>query len=348
MSAKRIQYDHSGCGHTNRYELDRCGKRARRGDITLPVRVYKSKAIVTVTERRCSGCRIVKPAADFHRNAYRRDGLAVRCRDCCAEYQRTNARRKSYIRNWDSQRNYGVTAAQVDAMTEARGGRCDICSVVPDRPLHVEHCHDGLHVRGLACLADNLLLGAWESIRDTPGVAERIAAHLDPANHVARRPESESDGSRTFRKYGISEADWDAILERQGHTCNICGTDEPGGRGGWHHDHAHDETEAVRGALCNRCNGQLLPAWERLLSLDIEPESALNEYLARGPVEIPDVEEPAYVPLKPSPKPGPRPERSGPRPAGPHADCDHPATKSARARCRARRQREALSASVSA
>ena len=35
--------------------------------------------------------------------------------------------------------------------------------------------------------------------------------------------------------------------------CAICGTDTPGGRGGFHLDHDH-ATGRARGILCNLCN----------------------------------------------------------------------------------------------
>lgn len=59
-------------------------------------------------------------------------------------------------------------------------------------------------------------------------------------------------------KYGISSADYDALLENQGGRCAICGTDEPEGRSRtyFHVDHDHD-TGAVRGLLCSRCNTAL-------------------------------------------------------------------------------------------
>ena len=55
--------------------------------------------------------------------------------------------------------------------------------------------------------------------------------------------------------YGITEADWDSMFERQGRVCAICRTSDPGsGAGGeWNTDHDH-KTGRVRGILCWVCN----------------------------------------------------------------------------------------------
>jgi hypothetical protein len=58
------------------------------------------------------------------------------------------------------------------------------------------------------------------------------------------------------RKYGLGVGEWDAIFERQGRRCLICGTDRPAGkhmRVPWHTDHDH-ATGALRGILCINCN----------------------------------------------------------------------------------------------
>lgn len=63
----------------------------------------------------------------------------------------------------------------------------------------------------------------------------------------------------TYR-YGITLADYEALLATQGGRCAICGTDRPGGNlTKWSVDHCHDSTK-VRGLLCAACNmgiGQL-------------------------------------------------------------------------------------------
>ena len=60
--------------------------------------------------------------------------------------------------------------------------------------------------------------------------------------------------SELKRKYGISEEEYEAILESQGGCCAGCGTKTPTGKWGvFAVDHCHD-TGVVRGLLCNECN----------------------------------------------------------------------------------------------
>lgn len=62
------------------------------------------------------------------------------------------------------------------------------------------------------------------------------------------------DRARTLRSYGLTRADWDALVKKQRDRCAICQTTRPGGRGErWHIDHDH-VTGQVRGLLCGRCN----------------------------------------------------------------------------------------------
>jgi recombination endonuclease VII len=64
--------------------------------------------------------------------------------------------------------------------------------------------------------------------------------------------------------YGITEADYEAILEAQGGVCAICQSPRPY-RLDVDHDHALERSGTaargcVRGLLCKRCNRRLLPA----------------------------------------------------------------------------------------
>jgi hypothetical protein len=60
------------------------------------------------------------------------------------------------------------------------------------------------------------------------------------------------DKRGNLRRYGLKEADWEALFDSQGRRCSICQTDTPSGRN-WHTDHDHD-TGRVRGILCHHCN----------------------------------------------------------------------------------------------
>ncbi len=57
------------------------------------------------------------------------------------------------------------------------------------------------------------------------------------------------------RKYGITQADYETLLAKQGGGCAICGR-KPSGKISLHVDHSHRDG-SVRGLLCFRCNNAL-------------------------------------------------------------------------------------------
>jgi hypothetical protein len=78
----------------------------------------------------------------------------------------------------------------------------------------------------------------------------------------ADNPERTTANKRKFnlaKNYGLSVADYDALLRAQGGVCAVCGRDEPNahGRTGKQFalavDHCH-ATGKVRGLLCQKCN----------------------------------------------------------------------------------------------
>jgi hypothetical protein len=83
--------------------------------------------------------------------------------------------------------------------------------------------------------------------------------------------------------YGITVAEYNALLEKQGNKCAICETTDPGGRksgrGGGANifvvDHCHD-TNKVRGILCHRCNRSIGVIGENVGTLH-----SMVEYLQR-------------------------------------------------------------------
>ena len=78
-------------------------------------------------------------------------------------------------------------------------------------------------------------------LRRRPGYSE----YLSP---IRRR-------SHLKKRYGITDADYHAMLAAQGGTCAICKTTAPGnGKSEWFDvDHCHD-TGKVRALLCRNCN----------------------------------------------------------------------------------------------
>jgi hypothetical protein len=69
-------------------------------------------------------------------------------------------------------------------------------------------------------------------------------------NHEARRSSRRRRALK--RKYGITSADYEALLSAQGGVCAICGL-PPKQNKRLHVDHDHS-TAQVRGLLCHNCN----------------------------------------------------------------------------------------------
>lgn len=62
--------------------------------------------------------------------------------------------------------------------------------------------------------------------------------------------------SHLRRRYGLTQAAYDALLVSQNNACAICGTMKPGGRGVFQVDHDH-ASGRIRGLLCYQCNAAL-------------------------------------------------------------------------------------------
>lgn len=90
--------------------------------------------------------------------------------------------------------------------------------------------------------------------------ASWTAANPDKTRAIKQRSHeaAKADGRilrRALKRYGITEDAYLALLEAQGGVCAICGGVDPSRRLNIDHDHA---TGAVRGLLCNGCNGARL------------------------------------------------------------------------------------------
>ena len=114
--------------------------------------------------------------------------------------------------------------------------------------------------------------------RQGAGVKDRL-------NEMARargpRSTEEIRRNRLWTWHKLTTDQYEAILARQGGACAICGTTDPGGRGGFHVDHDHaccpnprSCGQCVRGLLCSRCNPMLGMAKD-----DVETLRAAVAYL---------------------------------------------------------------------
>lgn len=77
------------------------------------------------------------------------------------------------------------------------------------------------------------------------------------------------------RKYGLTMADFEALLQKQGGVCAICGGAPNGPGKRFHVDHCHNSNK-VRGLLCGRCNTAI-----GLLGDDPERAESAAAYLRR-------------------------------------------------------------------
>ena len=74
-------------------------------------------------------------------------------------------------------RKYGMKIEQYDAMLEAQGGGCFICSRPPreDISLHVDHDHSTGNVRGILCFRCN---NALADFGEDPEILRKAASYL--------------------------------------------------------------------------------------------------------------------------------------------------------------------------
>lgn len=81
----------------------------------------------------------------------------------------------------------------------------------------------------------------------------RVEYNAKQRAYRSKRREVEREG-HLRRTFGISQADYDALLAKQGGGCAICG--KPPAKIALHVDHDH-ETGEIRGLLCVGCNNAL-------------------------------------------------------------------------------------------
>lgn len=223
--------------------------------------------------------------------------------------QRALAKERRYSRRHELATKYGLDIADYDAMVAIREGRCDICSVIPERSLCVDHDHATGMIRGLLCVKCNTALGLF---RDNPVAIDASITYLldffentltqarrEHGNSIAPRSDTgdskqtvrSPDGStggvqvstlgspvdaarrHKLKKYGLSEAQYASMARASGNRCRICADDFTGTGKNLCVDHDHG-SGLVRGLLCHHCNAGLGGFGE-----DVETLRAAARYL---------------------------------------------------------------------
>lgn len=78
---------------------------------------------------------------------------------------REDVRRR--MREYNLQREYGLSSEGFDGLLNSQSGMCAICSKTENgmHAMHVDHCHALGYVRGLLCKSCNMKLGWFEKNR---------------------------------------------------------------------------------------------------------------------------------------------------------------------------------------
>lgn len=170
------------------------------------------------TEKYCKDCDELRPASEFARDRSRADGLAFYCK--------VHARRR-LLRSKDTRQGPPKHRFVREIQVPSGHKWCPDCLIV--KPI--------------------------EQFGRNAGQPSGRTTYCKPCHNARGRAGKERiGGSRTYhlkRRYGITAADADAMLEAQGGVCAICRSAPA-----VHVDHDH-VTGAVRALLCFNCNGGL-------------------------------------------------------------------------------------------
>jgi hypothetical protein len=149
------------------------------GSITNAERATR-EALLAKGLKLCIRCQTVKALEEFSRYSASRDGRQVECKACFHVRYAANAEKYAERQRMTVyKRRFGISYDQFQALVTRQDGRCAICLKKPEgkrKALHVDHCHDKLHVRGLLCARCNLMLGTME---DDPALLRAAADYLE-------------------------------------------------------------------------------------------------------------------------------------------------------------------------
>jgi hypothetical protein len=127
--------------------------------------------------KRCSRCKQVKPEKYFYRCRTRNRYLS-HCKKCQLRENRKKYRENpqyykdqskqwrdshaAHVRGIALKTLYGISLEHYEALLEKQKGRCLVCGTIPERRLHIDHCHKSGKIRGLLCHHCNAGLGLFK------------------------------------------------------------------------------------------------------------------------------------------------------------------------------------------
>jgi hypothetical protein len=177
----------------------------------------------------CTGCKVIKALADFHRRATAKDGRQSRCKECNKHEQRERYRVGAPVRLRRAVKPYAEMWAE-------NGRRCTGCLEWKtwDQFQRKASGHRGHSSRCKLCV----------------NVSRASARRVNLAhNQRAERERGGRTGANYKARYGITREEYESRARAQAGACAICGNDEK--RLVVDHNHS---TGRVRDLLCDKCN----------------------------------------------------------------------------------------------
>jgi len=148
---------------------------------------------------KCTRCQKEKHPEEMSVDKKRNSGLSSWCKQCRARTaknwaaknperyreQQSHKKPQEYLaqRDYMLRYRYGISLAEYETMLEAQNRSCAICKKPASKLtylLHVDHCHDHGHVRGLLCSGCNLYVGY---VKNNPEVFANGSEYLKRHNN---------------------------------------------------------------------------------------------------------------------------------------------------------------------
>ena len=123
----------------------------------------------------CTRCKIEQDEENFYlinRSGKRNPTRYRHCKACCAAVAKEN---RSYTRNWELSKKYGISLDEYNEQVSSRKSHCDICNEKV-KTLHVDHNHTTGRVRGYLCGSCNRGIGL---LKDNSSICRGAAGYLE-------------------------------------------------------------------------------------------------------------------------------------------------------------------------